>query len=110
MAPFPEFFRALPEADVPIPGVKVRLLRGPTASAIFWEAVRDTAVPEHRNGGQWGVVLEGEITLTIAGRARTCRRGDEYYIPAGTPHSADLKSGARVIDFFDDPDRYRPKM
>ncbi len=109
MPPFPSVFGRLPEADVAIPGVTVRLLRGPTASAIFWEATEDTAVPEHRHGGQWGVVLEGEIRLMIAGKVRTCRRGDEYYIPAGVPHSADLKAGARVIDFFDDPDRYRAK-
>ncbi len=109
MAPFPSVFERLPEADVPIPGVNVRLLRGPTASAIFWEATEDTQVPEHRHGDQWGVVLEGELRLTIGGRTRTCRRGDEYYIPAGTPHAAELTSGARVIDFFDDPDRYRAK-
>lgn len=109
MAPFPEVFLKLPEADVPIHGVHVRLLRGPTASAIFWEATEDTAVPEHRHGAQWGVVLEGEMRLTVGGNARGCRKGDEYYIPAGVPHAADLKAGARVIDFFDDPDRYRAK-
>ncbi len=109
MAPFPELFRTLPEADVLIPGVKVRLLRGPTASAIFWEATEDTRVPEHRHGDQWGVVLEGEMRLTAGGEVRTCHRGDEYYIPAGVPHSAALKAGVRVIDFFDDPDRYRAK-
>lgn len=109
MAPFPSVFEKLPEADVPIPGVNVRLLRGPTASAIFWEATQDTKVPEHRHGDQWGVVLEGEMTLVVGGKSRRCRRGDEYFIPAGTPHSADLKAGARVIDFFDDPDRYRAK-
>lgn len=109
MSPFPDVFERLPEADVPIRGVSVRLLRGPTASAIFWEATQDAAVPEHRHGGQWGVVLEGEIRLTIGGKIRTCRRGDEYFIPAGVPHAAEMKAGARVIDFFDDPDRYRPK-
>ncbi len=109
MASFPAVFHRLPEADVPIPGVRVRLLRGPTASAIFWEAVQDTSVPEHRHGDQWGVVLEGEMRLTAGGQVRTCRRGDEYYIPAGVPHSADLKAGVRVIDVFDDPDRYRAK-
>ncbi len=109
MPGFPEIFQKLPEADVPIPGVKVRLLRGPTASAIFWEATLDTAVPEHAHGGQWGVVLEGEIRLTFAGKTRVCRRGDEYYVPARVPHAAALKAGARVIDFFDDPDRYHAK-
>lgn len=109
MAHFPEIFHRLPEADVPIPGVSVRLLRGPTASAIFFEAVRDTTVPEHRHGAQWGVVLEGEIHLTLGAEARTCRKGDEYFIPAGVPHGASMKVGTRVIDFFDDPDRYHPK-
>ncbi len=109
MPEFPEIFQKLPEADVPIPGVKVRLLRGPSASAIFWQATQDTAVPEHAHGGQWGVVLEGEIRLTFEGKTRVCRRGDEYYVPAGVPHAAALKAGARVIDFFDDPDRYRAK-
>lgn len=109
MPPFPEMFRKLPEADVPIRGVSIRLLRGPTASATFWEATEDAAVPEHSHGAQWGVVLEGEIRLTVAGKIRTCRKGDEYHIPAGVPHRADLKAGARVIDFFDDPDRYRTK-
>ncbi len=109
MAPFPGVFQKLPEADVPIRGVEARLLRGPTASAIFWEATEDTKVPEHRHGDQWGVVLEGEMRLTVAGKARPCRKGDEYFIPAGVPHAADLKRGARVIDFFDDPDRYRAK-
>ena len=109
MAHFPAMFRKLPEADLPVPGVVARLLRGPTASAIFWETAQDTQVPEHRHGDQWGVVLEGEVRLTIGGRAQTFRRGDEYFVPAGTPHSADLKAGARVIDVFDDPDRYRAR-
>lgn len=109
MVHFPEMFEKLPLTDVPIPGVHVRLLRGPTASAIFWEATQDTSVPEHEHGAQWGVVLEGEIRLTIGSAARTCRRGDEYFVPAGVPHAAVLKKGARVIDFFDDPNRYREK-
>ena len=56
-----------------------------------------------------GIVVEGEIRLTIGSDLRICRKGDEYFIPAGVPHGAALKAGARVIDFFDDPDRYRPK-
>ncbi len=88
--------------------MSVRLLRGPTACAI-WEATQDAAVPEHRHGAQWGVVLEGEIRLTVGSETRTCLRGDEYFIPAGVPHAAVLKTGTRVIDAFDDPDRYRPK-
>lgn len=109
MSSFPKVFERLPEADVPFESVHVRLLQGPTASAMFLEAHHDTVVPEHRHGDQWGIVVDGELRMTIGGEPRICRRGDEYFIPAGTPHAAVIRAGTRVIDFFDDPNRYRPK-
>ena len=56
-----------------------------------------------------GVVLDGEMELTIAGETRTYRRGDRYSIPAGTVHSAPFKTRFFAIDFFAEPDRYQPK-
>jgi quercetin dioxygenase-like cupin family protein len=109
MTGFPEIVRRLPEADVPFRGISVRLLQGPTASAIFVEAMEDSAVPAHSHGAQWGVVVAGELVLTIGGRTRTYGSGQEYLIPAGVVHAATLKKGVRVIDFFDDPNRYRPR-
>lgn len=109
MAGFPEIIRRLPEADAPFRDIAVWLLRGPTASAIFVEAHADSVVPEHVHGPQWGIVVSGELVLTIAGATRTYYPGEEYFIPAGVSHGAKLRAGVRVIDFFDDPDRYRPK-
>lgn len=109
MAGFPEIVRALPEADAPFRDITLWLLRGPTASAIFVEASADSEVPEHSHGTQWGFVVAGELVLTIGGRTRRYGPGEEYLIPAGVPHSARLKAGVRVIDLFDDPNRYRPK-
>lgn len=109
MAGFPEIIRRLPEADAPFRDIAVWLLRGPTASAIFVEAQADSVVPEHSHGPQWGVVVSGELVLSIAGATRTYRPGEEYFIPAGVPHAAKLRAGVRVIDFFDDPNQYRPK-
>lgn len=109
MPRFPEIIAKLPEADTTLRGVKVWLLQGPTASAIFFEALEDSVVPEHTHCSQWGIVVEGELHLTVGGTTRTYRRGDEYFIPAGTPHAATFTAGLRVIDFFDDPSRYRPK-
>jgi len=109
MARFPDIVARLPEADVVFPGIKVWLLQGPTASAIFVEARADSVVPEHAHGAQWGVVVDGEMDLSIGGATRTYRRGDEYMIPAGTRHGARLRAGTRVIDYFDVPDRYRPR-
>jgi quercetin dioxygenase-like cupin family protein len=109
MTGFPEIVRNLPEADAPFRDIRVWLLQGPTASAIFVEAMADSEVPAHSHGAQWGVVVAGELVLTIGGRTRTYGPGQEYLIPAGFVHSATLKKGVRVIDFFDDPNRYRPK-
>lgn len=110
MAKFPEMIRRiLPEADTPFRGIDVRLLRAPTASAIFVEAMEESDVPEHAHGAQWGIVVDGELDLTIGDERKIYRRGEEYFIPPGTPHAGHLKRGTRVIDFFDDPDRYRPK-
>jgi quercetin dioxygenase-like cupin family protein len=109
MAGFPNIVRNLPEADAPFRDITLWLLRGPTASLIFVEAQKDSEVPSHSHGPQWGFVVGGEMTLTIGDKTRTYRAGDEYFIPAGVPHGAKLKSGTRVIDFFDDPNRYRPK-
>jgi quercetin dioxygenase-like cupin family protein len=109
MARFPELIHGLPEADAQFRGIMMRLLQGPTASAIFVEAREDARVPEHAHGAQWGIVVDGELNLTIGGKMRTLRRGDEYFVPPGVPHAATLKAGSRVIDFFDVPDRYRPK-
>ncbi len=109
MSSFPRVFQRLPEAEVPFQSVQTRLLQGPTASAMFLEALRDTTVPEHRHGDQWGIVVDGEVQMTIDGKPRTFRKGDEYFLPAGTPHAAIIKAGARVIDLFDDPNRYHPK-
>lgn len=109
MAHFPEAFQKLPEADVPFSDVQARLLQGPNACAIFLEASKDMSVPSHQHGAQWGIVVEGELRLTIGSETRTRRKGDEYYIPSGVPHAALLKKGTRIIDFFDDPNRYRPR-
>ena len=109
MAGFPNIIRSLPEADHPFRDIALWLLRGPTASLIFVEASADSVVPEHSHGAQWGVVVSGDLVLTIGGKTRAYHAGEEYFIPSGVPHAAKLRAGVRVIDFFDDPNRYRPK-
>ncbi len=106
---FPEIIRKLPQADAPFPGIELRLLQGPTACATFVEAMEDANIPEHSHGAQWGMIVAGELVLTIGGKTRVYRPGEEYYVPAGVPHAAKLRRGVRVIDFFDDPKRYRPR-
>ncbi len=109
MFEFPGWLRRFPEADLPVQGLRGWLLRGGDHLVLLVEAERETVVPEHAHGDQWGIIVDGELDLTIGGRRQTYRRGDSYFIPAGTPHAGFFKKGCRALDFFADPNRYRPK-
>jgi hypothetical protein len=106
---FPPFVRALPEADLPFDGLRGWLLQGPTTVLMFNEAAVDLQVPEHSHGDQWGIIIDGRIDLTFGGVLHPFAKGDSYFIPANTPHSAHIYAGYRAIDYFADRDRYRVK-
>jgi len=103
---FPEFITGWPEVDVPLEGVRGWLLQGDRQQAVFFEIQPSALVPLHSHGEQWGIVVEGEMELTINEQTRHCRPGDSYHIPAGAPHSARFLSRVRVIDVFADVHRY----
>ncbi len=106
---FPAPIRALPEADIPLAGIRGWLLAGTHGQVVFMDIAPIGQVPAHAHGAQWGVVVAGEMILTIGGETRTCGKGDSYYIPAGVEHSARFNSRVLVVDFFADADRYQPK-
>jgi mannose-6-phosphate isomerase-like protein (cupin superfamily) len=106
---FAEFIRALPEADLPFPGLHGWLLQSELGQVLFMEAHVDVIVPEHSHGDQWGIVVDGRIDLTIGHDAHTFTSGDSYFIPKGTSHQAHIHAGFRAIDVFADRDRYRAR-
>jgi quercetin dioxygenase-like cupin family protein len=99
----------LPEADVPLKGVKAYLSQSENHQIIFMQFSEDTEVGEHFHEAQWAVVLDGKIDLTIGGVKGTYTRGDQYFIPKGVKHSARIYAGYADATFFDQPDRYRVK-
>lgn len=107
--PYPEFIKALPQADLPMAGVNGYILGGPTAQGVFFEIPEGSVVPEHSHSDQWGVVLAGEIEFTVEGNTRHCKAGDSYYVPAGAMHGAKTLSDARILEVFDVPDRWKPR-
>ena len=103
---FPPPLQALPEAEIPLPGVSARLFQGSSQQILFMEFSQEVDLPEHAHEGQWGVVLEGRIELVINGVPATFRKGDRYFIPKGIKHSGHIYAGYADITFFDQDDRY----
>ncbi len=106
---YPEMIRNLPEIDIPLEGVRGWLLQSDKKQVVFFDIQPVGVVPPHSHCNQWGLVLEGEMSLTIGDEKRTYRKGDWYYIPEGVVHSAEFPTRVNVIDVFDAPDRYRAK-
>ncbi len=106
---YPTVITCLPEADVPLDGIRGWLSQGQDHQILFFEIDAGSEVPAHSHGEQWGIVVEGEMELSIAGETRRYRAGDSYHIPAGTVHQARFLSHFRAIDVFADADRYAAK-
>lgn len=107
---FPTVITALPEADLPFPDVKAWILQGEKQQLIFFEMQPTAIVPEHsHNYPQWGMLIEGKMKLTINGKTKTIKKGDEYLIPAQAKHHATFQAKSRVMDLFSEKTRYKTK-
>lgn len=106
--PYADFIKALPRPDIPLKEAGAHLLPSPLGQVVFWELPAGAVIPPHSHGAQWGIVVDGEIELTIDGVAHTFGRGDAFFIGDGVVHSGKLTKDCRAIDFFADPDRYQP--
>lgn len=106
---FPEPIRKLPEADIPISGIKAYLLQSENHQIIFMEFNEDVKMPEHSHESQWGIVLEGKLDLAIDGIKHTYSKGERFFIPKGIEHSAKIYAGYADMTFFNQPNRYETK-
>ncbi len=100
----------LPEADIPLDGCTAYLSQAETHQLLFMKFDKDIYLPEHSHRGQWGIVLEGKIELTVEGKTQTYSKGDRYFIPEGVKHSGHIFAGYADITFFDEPGRYKIKQ
>ncbi|MBW1748557.1 MAG: cupin domain-containing protein [Deltaproteobacteria bacterium] len=93
---FPKPIRDLPEADIPLEGVKAYLSQSDTH--------------QNSHAAQIGIVLEGRIDLTIGGKTETFTKGNRYFIADNMPHSGKIYAGYADVTFFNEPDRYSKKQ
>ena len=106
---FPEPIRNLPEADIPLEGIRAYLSQSRNHQLIFMQFEKDVELPDHSHAAQVGFVLDGRIDLVIDGVEQYYTKGDIYHIPAGKPHSGKIHAGYADITFFEEPDRYPVK-
>ncbi len=64
-----------------------------------WEDSPNANYPDHRHDAITAhIVLEGEMTLTTEGKARTFKPGERFDVPANAVHSAQIgPQGCRYI-------------
>jgi mannose-6-phosphate isomerase-like protein (cupin superfamily) len=103
---FPAPIRNLPEADIPLKGIKAYLSQSDNHQILFMQFSENVDLPEHSHAAQVGIVLEGKIDLVVEGKKHAYTKGDRYYIPEGTKHSGKVCSGYADISFFAEPARY----
>ncbi len=106
---FPEPILTLPEADIPLPGIKAYLSQGSDHQIIFMNFSEEVELPEHAHEAQWGIVLEGKIEMTIDGKTEVYQKGDRYFIPRGVKHSGRIFAGYADMTFFQQKNRYALK-
>lgn len=107
---YPPPIKALPRvADLPSEEIVAHLLQGVDTQAVFFDLPAGASIPPHSHCEQWGVVLDGQIDLTIGETTHDFTKGDTYYIPEGTVHSGTTKGGCRALDVFFEAGRYRPQ-
>jgi len=106
---FPAFINDLPEIDISLPGVEGRLFQGSSKQLVFFTLKAGAEIPMHEHGPQWGIVVDGELELTIGNQTKVHHKGDTYYIPPGVKHGGKALKDTFVIDLFDEADRYHPK-
>ncbi len=103
---FPEIITSLPVADIPFKGIKGWLLQGVEQQLVFMDIEPIGKVAEHSHAAQWGIVVDGEMKLTIDGNTRVFKKGDSYFIPEGIIHSAEFLKRTLILDFFNEKSRY----
>ena len=110
MEVFPKPVLNLPEADIPLEGITAYLSQGDNHQIIFMKFQKDVYFPAHAHEAQWGVVLEGKIEIVMNGEIKEYTRGDRYFIPKGVEHHGKIYAGYAEITYFDQKDRYKPKV
>ncbi len=107
---WPDFVQALPEVDLPFPGVRGWMIQGNDQQVVFAEFAETIEVPKHTHAEQWEFTLAGKVELRCGEASTEYTAGESFFIPAGTPHAAKVHAGYKAMMIFNAPDRYKLKV
>ncbi|MEW6264576.1 MAG: cupin domain-containing protein [Thermodesulfobacteriota bacterium] len=81
--PYPHGYKELRLA----PGAEVKLAWGDGLMIQYATLAPNVTMPAHSHPHeQMGLIIEGEVTLTIGEETQVCRKGDAYLIPPNVLH------------------------
>lgn len=103
---YPDCIKNLPKVKTTLPGVQGWIGKGEEFQIVFFEIEPTATVPPHSHCAQFGIVIDGEMELTIGNETKRYSKGDSYYIPDGVIHHAKPLTFVRAMDFFADSNRY----
>lgn len=85
-------------------GIKIKVASGEQLMLSFVEISEGANMQLHSHPNeQVGIVLEGEIEITVGTVIRTLKPGDIYLLPPRVPHGIQSRCKARVLDVFTPP-------
>ena len=88
-----------------VPGIVLRLVWGESIMLSHATFQPGSTLPAHSHPNeQTGIVIEGELKLTIGNETRLCKKGDAFTIPGNVEHS--VVNGDKLtvaIDTFNPP-------
>ncbi|GAA0358423.1 hypothetical protein GCM10009092_23290 [Bowmanella denitrificans] len=76
-------------------------LRAQGAEVLFASYQAGTQIPPHQHEtDNYGVIIRGELILTMQGETRRFAVGDWYHVPANTEHAASFAVETDEIEFW----------
>jgi quercetin dioxygenase-like cupin family protein len=95
---YPDRFRALPLYDGRFDAFK---LAAEGADVLLASYIAGTHIAEHQHDtDNYGVIIRGELQLTMHGKTTRHGCGDWYHVPAFVPHAATFDVDTDEIEFW----------
>lgn len=85
-----------------VAGIRARTFWGEKIMLAVVDLDPKAILPNHKHPHeQAGIVIRGELTMTIADETRGLKQGDVYMIPGNTEHSVIVGTApAQLLDIF----------